>query len=70
MTDYLSQHRLISLCDIDTHRAPAVPFTVAEAHAIMQIHLECQAFECARKAAAFQVLVEAGRLKPDAGRGR
>ncbi|WP_019930337.1 hypothetical protein [Nocardia sp. BMG111209] len=41
-------------------RAPDIP----EAHRTMQEHLECTVADCARKATAYRVLVEAGRITP------
>lgn len=52
------------------HEAPEEPLTVAEAHLTMQRHCSCQREKCPRKAAAYQTLVEAGRLTPDTGRTR
>ncbi|MFD0366299.1 hypothetical protein ACFQZZ_33105 [Nocardia sp. GCM10030253] len=51
-----------------THNAPGQPFTVADAHREMQVHRNCRLDGCARKAAAFSVLVEAGRVTPDSSR--
>jgi len=48
----------------EMHQAPLVPFTVAEAHSVMQFHVACRAKKCPRKAAALQALVEAGRVVP------
>jgi|GEM_PF-2654574 len=41
-------------------RAPEVP----DAHRIMQEHLDCAVDDCPRKAAAYRVLVAAGRIAP------
>ncbi len=46
------------------HTEPDHPLAVPEAHRTMQQHLDCTVTDCARKAAAFRVLVAAGRLKP------
>lgn len=51
-----------------THDAPDTPLAADEAHREMQIHRSCRLDECARKAAAFQTLIEAGRVTPDSGR--
>ncbi|MGW4370790.1 hypothetical protein ACWEKT_34640 [Nocardia takedensis] len=51
-----------------THEAPAEPFTADEAHHEMQVHRTCRLDGCARKAAAFRTLIEAGRVTPDSGR--
>ncbi|MFG2446539.1 hypothetical protein ACGFQG_27070 [Nocardia fluminea] len=48
----------------DSHHAPLVRFTVAQAHRQMRDHLLCRRESCERKAQAFQVLVEAGRIVP------
>ncbi|MFI1914425.1 hypothetical protein [Nocardia sp. NPDC020380] len=47
-----------------SHLAPDHPLDVSEAHRAMQQHRRCPVAECARKAAAFRALVEAGRIKP------
>ncbi|MBF6464771.1 hypothetical protein IU427_06175 [Nocardia beijingensis] len=41
---------------------------IHEAHMTMQRHRGCRADECPRKAAARQVLISAGRMKPDTSR--
>ncbi|WP_280270383.1 hypothetical protein [Nocardia wallacei] len=51
-----------------THQAPAEPLTTKHAHWIMQQHRACSVNDCPRKWAAYRVLVEAGRIKPDSGR--
>ncbi|RDI55460.1 hypothetical protein [Nocardia mexicana] len=51
-----------------THEAPDYPVTVAHAHRIMQQHRACDRADCLRKHTAYQVLVEAGHIKPDSGR--
>lgn len=53
-----------------THRAPAVRFTVDEAHQEMRRHIECGVDFCPRKRSAQQVLVEAGKLQVDLRVGR
>jgi hypothetical protein len=63
-------HQLVAMYAQDTHRAPMVPFTIQQAHHVMQRHATCRAKDCPRKAAAFQVLIDAGRMKPDASRPR
>ncbi len=50
------------------HEAPFEPFTVHQAHRVMQQHRLCFQEDCARKRAAYRVLVEARRLRPDSGR--
>jgi hypothetical protein len=52
----------------DPHSAPTWSLTVDQAHYYMQTHRTCHAKDCDRKAAAWRVLVEAGRIKPDTGR--
>ncbi|WP_024799413.1 hypothetical protein [Nocardia sp. BMG51109] len=47
-----------------SHGAPDRPLEVPEAHRTMQQHLDCTVGDCARKAAAYGVLVDAGRIKP------
>jgi hypothetical protein len=55
-------YQAVALCDPTAHQAPLVPFTVSQAHEIMQIHVACRAKQCPRKTAAQDTLVEAGRL--------
>lgn len=50
------------------HSAPTSSLSIAAAHREMQLHAECRVQYCARKAAAFRVLVRAGRIKPDSNR--
>ncbi|MEU2042958.1 hypothetical protein [Nocardia niwae] len=52
------------------HDAPDHAMGVGEAQMTMQRHRACRVGECPRKTAAWRVLVEAGRIKPDAGRQR
>ncbi|MFJ1457289.1 hypothetical protein [Nocardia sp. N2S4-5] len=47
-----------------SHSAPDRRFEVPEAHRTMQEHLDCSVGDCPRKAAAYQALVAAGRIKP------
>ncbi len=58
----LAMYQLTAMSHETSHRAPDVPFTVRRAHAVMQFHVACRAKYCARKAAALQALVEAGRV--------
>ncbi|MBF4995948.1 hypothetical protein IRT45_02130 [Nocardia sp. BSTN01] len=46
------------------HHAPLMLFTEAQAHREMQLHRECRRGDCARKDAAWMVLVDAGRIHP------
>ncbi|WP_280371212.1 hypothetical protein [Nocardia wallacei] len=50
------------------HEAPDEPMTITEAHWTMQRHRSCDRGECPRKSMAYQLLVEAGRIRPDSGR--
>ncbi|WP_280268955.1 hypothetical protein [Nocardia wallacei] len=50
------------------HEAPDEPMSVSDAHLAMQRHRGCRREECPRKRAAYQTLVDEGRLKPDSGR--
>lgn len=52
------------------HEAPDRPFSVADAHRVMQGHRGCQRDECLRKRAAYDTLVGAGHIKPDSARAR
>jgi hypothetical protein len=50
------------------HDAPDEARGVREAQMTMQRHRACRVGECPRKTVAWQALVEAGRIRPDAGR--
>ncbi|MET8877355.1 hypothetical protein [Nocardia sp. NPDC004604] len=50
------------------HEAPDRPMAVLEAQLTMQRHRGCRVGECPPKTAAWRVLVEAGKIAPDAGR--
>ncbi|MGW4715592.1 hypothetical protein [Nocardia sp. NPDC004260] len=52
------------------HDAPDHALGVEEAQMTMLRHRACRVGECPRKTAAWRVLVEAGRIRPDAGRQR
>ncbi|BCK58425.1 hypothetical protein NWFMUON74_61970 [Nocardia wallacei] len=54
--------------NINPHAAPREPLTVDGAHETMQRHRGCTVGGCPRKSAAYQTLVDAGRLRPDSGR--
>ncbi|MFI9632574.1 hypothetical protein ACIHAX_07760 [Nocardia sp. NPDC051929] len=58
----LAMYQLIAMCQDQAHQAPVVPFTVYQAHQVMQIHRACRAKHCRRKDAALQTLIEAGRV--------
>jgi hypothetical protein len=47
--------------------APLSPFTIPQAHRVMQLHRD---HDCPRKHAAFTALVAAGRITPDSTRPR
>ncbi|WP_024802891.1 hypothetical protein [Nocardia sp. BMG51109] len=53
-----------------THEAPDQPLAVDDSHRILQQHRDCDVKDCPRKRAAWQTLVEAGRIKPDSSRTR
>ncbi|MGW5384576.1 hypothetical protein [Nocardia sp. NPDC003963] len=48
------------------HSEPDTRLHIADAHRIMQTHLACNPLNCPRKAAAFALLVETGKLVPAA----
>ncbi|MGK8489294.1 hypothetical protein [Nocardia asiatica] len=52
------------------HAAPDYAMGVREAQTAMQRHRSCRVGECPRKTVAWRALVEAGRIRPDAGRQR
>ena len=56
--------RLIDRTGDECHRPPVVPYTVRQAHMATQRLIDCDATTCAAKAAALQVLHEAGRATP------
>ena len=56
--------RLIEFTSCECHHPPVVPYTVRQAHMATQRLIDCDATTCAAKAAALQVLTEAGRATP------
>lgn len=62
--------QLATITQAEPHQAPAQPFTINQAHAVMQLHVACRAKKCPRKAAALQTLISAGRLIPPASKPR
>ncbi|WP_228002450.1 hypothetical protein [Nocardia australiensis] len=58
----------------ECHPAPAIPFTPERAHREMQLLIDCDTDQCARKREAFWTVVDAGHGTPRggsvAGRGR
>ena len=58
----LAMHQTIALTEKETHYAPKTPFTITQAHTTVQFHIACRGTRCPRKAAALQVLAEAGHL--------
>lgn len=50
------------------HDAPDHPLGVQEAQLTMQRHRTCRVDHCPRKTAAWQTLVQAGRIRPDTTR--
>lgn len=52
------------------HEMPEKALSIIEAHQAMQLHRNCRKEECARKRAAWDVLVESRRIVPDSGRVR
>ncbi|MFE9785854.1 hypothetical protein ACFYO7_10780 [Nocardia salmonicida] len=46
------------------HNAPRQLLTDEQAHTIMQTHRECERWLCPRKAAAWNALVDTGRIVP------
>ncbi|WP_040774519.1 hypothetical protein [Nocardia pneumoniae] len=49
---------------VGPHAAPRRPYPVDEAHWVTQDHMDCDARTCAAKAAAIEVLIDAGHMKP------
>ncbi|WP_280410287.1 hypothetical protein [Nocardia brasiliensis] len=60
----LAIYQLVAMCGEEAHQAPYAPLIVGQAHDVMQINVGCRAKHCPRKAAALQVLIDAGRVKP------
>ncbi|MGW4090810.1 hypothetical protein [Nocardia sp. NPDC004750] len=52
------------------HDAPDRELGVREAHQTMQRHRNCDVALCRRKRAAWQTLIDAKRIRPDASRQR
>ncbi|WUA11159.1 hypothetical protein OG225_16805 [Nocardia sp. NBC_01377] len=57
----LTTRQLAAMTPQEAHQAPVVPFTIEQAHRIMQFHVACRVRRCPRKAAAQGVLVTAGK---------
>ncbi|MFC9876498.1 hypothetical protein [Nocardia salmonicida] len=51
------------------HSAPGEPLTRDLAHRVLQLHRACDRVRCARKAAAWTLLVEAGEVVPRPANG-
>ncbi|NKY25531.1 MULTISPECIES: hypothetical protein [Nocardia] len=66
----LAIHQLANMTEQETHLAPDAPFTVRQAHTVMQFHVACRAKKCPRKAAALQALSDAGRVVPSTSKPR
>ncbi|MEV0707384.1 hypothetical protein [Nocardia aurea] len=58
----LAMHQAIATTQQESHQPPAAPFTIDQAHTVMQYHVACRANRCPRKAAALHALVEGGRM--------
>ena len=54
----------MSVAAMLSHHAPERRLAVEQAHRTMQQHLDCTVADCPRKAAAYAVLVDAGRITP------
>lgn len=50
------------------HDKPHYTLTIEQAHAVMRAHVTCRALYCGCKGAAFERLVEEGRIIPDPDR--
>ncbi|MFI9636657.1 hypothetical protein ACIHAX_28570 [Nocardia sp. NPDC051929] len=61
-THSLAMYRLIAMTQEEAHQPPGVPFTIEQAHSVMQFHVACRANRCPRKAAALDALVKGGRM--------
>ncbi|WP_143875962.1 hypothetical protein [Nocardia fluminea] len=51
------------------HSPPSAPFTREMAHRVLQLHRSCDRTRCARKAAAWDLLVELGNVVPRPANG-
>ncbi|WP_280297870.1 hypothetical protein [Nocardia neocaledoniensis] len=56
-------------CLLLDHSAPRHLLSLDEAHTVMQEHRACDRAVCPRTAAAFNVLVAAGKIRPHRGYG-
>lgn len=64
MPEYSLAH-VMALAGGTVHAAPSEPLSVRQAHQAMQHHIECAAAHCPAKFAAWQTLIESGRIQPD-----
>ncbi|GAA5048035.1 hypothetical protein [Nocardia callitridis] len=53
------------LLERECHSAPKVPYTVEQAHRVMQLRIDCDTATCPAKYAAFWTVVDAGHATPD-----
>lgn len=51
------------------HSAPSRPLTREMAHRVLQLHRPCDRVRCARKAAAWTLLVDLGGVAPSPANG-
>ncbi|WP_345499858.1 hypothetical protein [Nocardia callitridis] len=51
----------------ECHAAPQVPYTVEQAHRVMQVRIHCDIATCPDKNAAFWTMVDSGRATPAVG---
>ncbi|GAA5045453.1 hypothetical protein [Nocardia callitridis] len=51
----------------ECHAAPQVPYTVEQAHRVLQVRINCDIATCSDKHAAFWTMVDSGRATPAVG---
>ncbi|WP_054816882.1 hypothetical protein [Nocardia arizonensis] len=61
-TNSLAMYQLIAMTRQEAHATPLSPFTIEQAHVVMQFHVACRANQCPRKGAALDALVAAERV--------
>lgn len=65
---YYTLEQALSMAHGTVHAAPQGNYTVADAHRVMRLHVECRSWLCPAKGTALDVLVLAGRITPDPAR--
>ncbi|BCK56879.1 hypothetical protein [Nocardia wallacei] len=66
----LAIHQLAAITQQETHLTPDAPFTIDQAHSIVQFHMDCRAKCCPPKAATLHALTDGGKVVPSASKPR